>query len=168
MRKSAIMEAGGFDSGLRSAHAQGCEDLLLYFRIAERHEFALVPEHLTGYRRHPETMSEDALQMLRSYHLVTREMHRKHPEYAEEIRLGEADLADWLMRKALRKLRLNTAVAIFTHIARTDLRYSLARFLPGLFARGGRKLLATQRRGSGKQTPPAFHIGSPGNVEAGS
>jgi glycosyltransferase involved in cell wall biosynthesis/peptidoglycan/xylan/chitin deacetylase (PgdA/CDA1 family) len=168
MRKSAIVEAGGFDSGLRSAHAQGCEDLLLYFRIAERHDFALVPEHLTGYRRHPETMSEDALQMLRSYHLVTREMYRKYPVYADEIRLGEADLADWLMRKALRKLRLNTAVAIFTHIARTDLRYSLAKFLPGLFARGGRKLLATQRRGAGKQTPPAFQIGSPGNVEAGS
>jgi glycosyltransferase involved in cell wall biosynthesis/peptidoglycan/xylan/chitin deacetylase (PgdA/CDA1 family)/SAM-dependent methyltransferase len=168
MRKSAIQEAGGFEPGLRSAHAQGCEDLLLYFRIAERHEFAVVPEHLTGYRRHSATMSEDSLQMLRSYHLVTREMHRKHPEYAEEIRLGEADLADWLIRKALRNLRLDTAIAIFAHIARTDLRYIVAKFIPGLFLRAGRILFGTPRIGAGSQMPPTFQIGSPGNVEVGS
>ncbi|HEX4637311.1 MAG TPA: glycosyltransferase, partial [Rhizomicrobium sp.] len=34
LRKSAVLEAGGFESGLRAAHAQGCEDLLLYFRIS--------------------------------------------------------------------------------------------------------------------------------------
>ena len=168
MRKSAVLEAGGFDSGLRSAHAQGCEDLLLYFRIAERHEFAVVPEHLTGYRRHPETMSEDALQMLRSYHLVTKEMYRKYPEYAEEIRLGEADLADWLMRKALRKFRLDTASAILAQIAQEDLRYCLAKFLPGMFARGGKKLLGPTRSAADPQKSPTFRIGSPGNVEAGS
>ena len=168
IRKAAILEAGGFESGLRSAGAQGCEDLLLYFRIAERHEFAVVPGHLTGYRRHSETMSEDALQMLRSYHLVTREMHRKHPEYAREIRLGEADLADWLMRKALRKFRLDTATTIFAHIARTDLRFSLASFLPAIFARGGKVLLGGPQTGTGQQRSPTFEIGSPGNVEAGS
>ena len=168
MRKSAILEAGGFDPGLRSAQAQGCEDLLLYFRIAERHDFAVVPEHLTGYRRHPETMSEDALQMLRSYHLVTEEMCRKYPDYAEEIRLGEADLADWLMRKALRKFRLDTASAILAHIAREDLRYCLAKFVPGMFARGGKKLLGAARSGTDPRNSSTFRIGSPGNVEAGS
>jgi glycosyltransferase involved in cell wall biosynthesis/peptidoglycan/xylan/chitin deacetylase (PgdA/CDA1 family) len=168
MRKSAILEAGGYDSGLRSAHAQGCEDLLLYFRIAERHEFSVVPEHLTGYRRHSQTMSEDALQMLKSYHLVTKEMQRKYPEYAEEISHGEADLADWLMRRALRKFRLDTATAIFAHIARADLRYSLARFLPGLFARGGRILLGSPRTGTSPQGISTFPIDSRGNVEAGS
>jgi hypothetical protein len=168
MRKSAILEAGGYDSGLRLAHAQGCEDLLLYFRIAERHEFAVVPEHLTGYRRHSQTMSEDALQMLKSYHLVTEEMHRKYPEYAEEISHGEADLADWLMRRALRKFRLDTAIAIFAHIARCDLRYSLAKFLPGIFARGGRILLGSPRTSAGPQASSTFPLESRGNVEAGS
>jgi glycosyltransferase involved in cell wall biosynthesis/peptidoglycan/xylan/chitin deacetylase (PgdA/CDA1 family) len=168
MRKSAILDAGGFEPGLRAANAQGCEDLLLYFRIAERHEFAVVPEHLTGYRRHSATMSEDSLQMLRSYHLVTKEMYRKYPEYAQEIRLGETDLADWLIRKALRNFRLDTAIAICAHIARTDLRYGLAKFVLGLLLRGWRILLGTPRTGAVSQMPPTFYIGSPGDVEVGS
>src|SRR5207253_768829 len=83
-----VLEAGGFESGLRAVHAQGCEDLLRYFRISERYDFAVVPEYLTGYRRHPETMSEDSLQMLWSYQLVTKEMYRKYPQYAEVIQGG--------------------------------------------------------------------------------
>lgn len=168
MRKSAILEAGGFESGLRAARAQGCEDLLLYFRIAERHEFAVVPEHLTGYRRHAETMSEDSLQMLRSYHLVAEEMYRKCPEYAEDIRLGEADLADWLIRKALRNFRFDKAIAIFFHLARTAPKYSMASFLPGLVLRGGRTLFGTPQTSAEPQPPLMFSIGSPGNVEVGS
>jgi hypothetical protein len=161
MRKAAVLEAGGFDSGLRAAHAQGCEDLLLYFRISERHEFAVVPEHLTGYRRHPETMSEDSLQMLRSYQLVTHEMYRKYPAYAEEIRGGEIDLADWLIRKALRKFRFIAAAAIFTHIARSDLRFSLAGFLPALLRRARKKLSAGPQQGQFPQSSPVFPIGAP-------
>ena len=168
MRKSAILEAGGFEPGLRAARAQGCEDLLLYFRIAERHEFAVVPEHLTGYRRHAETMSEDSLQMLRSYHLVAREMCRKYPEYAEDIRLGEADLADWLIRKALRNFRLDKAIAIFFHIARAAPKCSMASVLPGLVLRGGRTLFGTPQTSAKPQQPLMFCIGSPGNVEVGS
>jgi glycosyltransferase involved in cell wall biosynthesis/SAM-dependent methyltransferase len=165
MRKSAILEAGGFEPGLRAARAQGCEDLLLYFRISERHEFAVVPEHLTGYRRHAETMSEDSLQMLRSYHLVAKEMCRKHPEYGADIRLGEADLAAWLIRKALRNFRLDKAIAIFFHIARAAPKYSMASVLPGLVLRGARTLFATPQTGAAQQQPSMFSIGSPGNAE---
>ncbi len=164
MRKSAILEAGGFEPGLRAAHAQGCEDLLLYFRIAEKHEFAVVAEHLTGYRWHAETMSEDSLQMLRSYHLVTEEMYRKYPEYAEEIHSGETDLADWQIRKALRKFRFDSALAIFIHIARSDLTFGLAAFLPGLVFRASRKLFGAPRTSRKSPMPLPFHIGSSSEV----
>jgi len=50
MRKNAIQEAGGYDSSLRARSAEGLEDWLLYFRISTRHQFAVVAEHLTGYR----------------------------------------------------------------------------------------------------------------------
>jgi len=164
MRKQAILEAGGFESSLRAAHAQGCEDLLLYFRISERHEFAVVPEHLTGYRRHAETMSEDSLQMLRSYQLVTQEMYRKYPQYAEEIHAGETDLADWLIRRALRRLRLGAAIGIFIHIARSDVKFGLAAFLPGLLLRAGRKLFSDPPPDQTSPGPSTFHIGSPSEV----
>ena len=138
LRRSAILEAGGFDPGLRK-HAQDARTVT-YFRISERHEFALVPEHLTGYRRHPETMSEDSLQMLRSYQLRPWGPPGKYPAYAEEIRGGEIDLADWLIRKALRKFHFAAAAAIFTHIARSDLKFSVAGFLPALLRRARKKL----------------------------
>ena len=168
MRKSAILEAGGFESGLRAARAQGCEDALLYFRISERHEFAVVQEHLTGYRRHHEAMSEDSLQMLRSYHIVTAEMRRKYPEYTEVIRLGEADLADWQMYKALRRFRFGEAFAVFFHIARTNRWYGLAKILPSLLLRSAKVLLSASRTGGESQMLPTFHIGSAGSVEVGS
>jgi glycosyltransferase involved in cell wall biosynthesis/peptidoglycan/xylan/chitin deacetylase (PgdA/CDA1 family)/SAM-dependent methyltransferase len=168
MRKSAILEAGGFDPGLRSAHAQGCEDLLLYFRISERHEFAVVPEHLTGYRRHADAMSEDALQMLRSYRLVAEEMSQKYPEYLADIRFGEANLADWLIRKALRKCRFGLAAEIFSHIAHTDLRFSLATFLPGVLMRGGLMLVRPARTGPKPIASLTFGIGSPTDLKVSS
>jgi glycosyltransferase involved in cell wall biosynthesis/peptidoglycan/xylan/chitin deacetylase (PgdA/CDA1 family) len=163
MRKQAVLEAGGFEPGLRAQHGQGCEDLLLYFRIAERHEFAVVPEHLTGYRRHRENMSENSLQMLRSHHLVTEEMHRKYPEYAGEIHAGEIDLVAWLIRRALRQFRIVSALNIFIHIAPSDMKFILAVFTPSLFLRAWRKWRDAPMV---RQKPQllSFHIGSPNKV----
>lgn len=163
MRKRAVLEAGGFEPGLRARHAQGCEDLLLYFRIAERHEFAVVPEHLTGYRRHRENMSEHSLQMLRSHHLVTEEMYRKYPEYAGEIHASEVDLVDWLIRRALRKLRIDSALNIFLHIAPSDRKFILAVFTPSLFLRAWRKWRDAPMVHQKPQLL-SFHIGSPNKV----
>ena len=39
IRRQALVEAGGFDSGLRDAGIHGCEDLLVYHRIAEAVSF---------------------------------------------------------------------------------------------------------------------------------
>jgi len=165
MRKQAVLEAGGFEPGLRARQAEGCEDLLLYFRIAERHEFAVVPEHLTGYRRHRENMSENSLQMLRSYHLVAREMYRKYPQYAGEIHAGEVDLVAWLIRRALRQFRIGSALNIFIHIARSDMKFILAVFTPSLFLQTWRKWRDAP---TVKQKPPlpTFHIGTPTKVSS--
>ena len=59
MRRQIVLECGGYDPTLRARGAQGCEDLQLYLKIAERYEFGLVKEHLTGYRRLPGNMSSD-------------------------------------------------------------------------------------------------------------
>jgi glycosyltransferase involved in cell wall biosynthesis len=165
MRKRAVQQAGGFEPGLRAQHAQGCEDFLLYFRIAERHEFAVVPEHLTGYRQHRKNMSEDSLQMLRSYHLVTEEMYQKYPEYSGEIHAGEVDLVDWLIRRSLRRFSIGSALNIFMHLARSDMKFVLAVFTPNLLLRAWRKW----RDAPMVHQKPAllsFHIGSPNKVES--
>ncbi|MEO6256536.1 MAG: glycosyltransferase [Sphingomicrobium sp.] len=60
--RAAVAEAGGYDESLR-----GCEDYKLWFRIAERHRFALVREFLVGYRDRPDSLSSDFDVMLEAH-----------------------------------------------------------------------------------------------------
>lgn len=101
IRKSAVLEAGGFDPSLRERGAQGCEDWHLYFALAERWHFALVPDHLTGYRQVAGAMSGDVEQMLRSDALVRSEMLRRHPEYREQLDWGRRSYVHWLLKREL-------------------------------------------------------------------
>jgi glycosyltransferase involved in cell wall biosynthesis len=70
MRRSAVVDVGGYDSTLRDRGAQGCEDWDLYFKLAERWDFEGVPEFLVRYRKPIASMSQDDQQMARSHELV--------------------------------------------------------------------------------------------------
>lgn len=70
LRKDAALAVGGYDTTLREAAAQGCEDYLLQLRIATRYRFGCVPEYLVGYRQLPGSMSSDTWQMRRSHQLM--------------------------------------------------------------------------------------------------
>jgi glycosyltransferase involved in cell wall biosynthesis len=115
IRRQALVEAGGFDSRLREAGVHGCEDMLIYHRIARRFHFGLVPEHLTGYRAASAKMSSDRPRMLQSFKMVANEMKLSHPESADKVDrgarkylcflIGEA-LGAWNFRQALRLLSL--------------------------------------------------------------
>jgi len=85
MRRAAFEKAGGYDPTLRARKAQGAEDLLMCFRVAEHAGFAVVPRYLVGYRATPGNMSSDSLQMFRSTELVLDEYRRKYPEHAGDI-----------------------------------------------------------------------------------
>ena len=100
MLKSVVLEAGGYDPGLRAQGAQGCEDLKLYIAIAEKYHYAVAPHYLAGYRETPQSMSSDGMRMLRSYDLVMQPMAQRHPEYAAEFRQGRIYLTQWLLEKA--------------------------------------------------------------------
>jgi glycosyltransferase involved in cell wall biosynthesis len=103
LRRECLEAAGGFDSGLRGAGAQGCEDLKLYLAVAERWEFALVPAFLVGYRRSPGTMSRQVERMRRSHALVLAEAARRHPELPRRLLRWSRALADlWLAETCVR------------------------------------------------------------------
>jgi hypothetical protein len=93
-------------------------------------------------------------------------MYRKYPGYAEDIYRGEIDLADWLIRKALRKFRFAAAAAIFAHIARSDLKFGLTGFLPALLRRVGKKMRGGPQPDTLPQSPTSFPTRAPS--EAGS
>jgi glycosyltransferase involved in cell wall biosynthesis len=101
VRRQAFIDAGGFDEGFRAAGAEGCEDFLLWCRVAERHRFAVVPEHLIGYRCGPESMSTDRPRMLRSWLLVHDAMLARHPDQSAALRHGVRHYGGYLAREAL-------------------------------------------------------------------
>jgi glycosyltransferase involved in cell wall biosynthesis len=111
IRRAVLAALGGYDFSLRARHAEGCEDLLLYLRIAERYEFALVPERLTGYRQTPANMSSDPTRMLRSWRLVAAEMRSRHPQHRRAVEQGVTFYVAWLLARAIRSRRAS-------HVAR--------------------------------------------------
>lgn len=101
VRRQALIDASGFESGLWRAGAQGCEDILFYARVAERHSFAVVPDYLVGYRYLPDNMSSDMCRMLRSWQMVVEEMGDRHADKAAILAEGLTNYADWLGRRAV-------------------------------------------------------------------
>jgi glycosyltransferase involved in cell wall biosynthesis len=100
VRRQALVDARGFESGLRAAGAEGCEDYLLACRVAERFHFAVAPEHLVGYRDLPQNMSSNRPRMLRSWMLVFDEMLDRHPSRKDVLNDGLRQYSGWLARDA--------------------------------------------------------------------
>lgn len=65
--RAALLAVGGYDERLRQLGAEGCEDLLVQFRLARHHPVAVVPEYLVGYRLTSGAMSGDPDRMSRSW-----------------------------------------------------------------------------------------------------
>jgi glycosyltransferase involved in cell wall biosynthesis len=112
MRRTAVVECGGYDPSLRARGGQGCEDLMLYILLAERYHFALVREHLTGYRRRQGSMSTNFLTMLRSRSLVDQRLRRLYPQHHRYIRLGFARMCHWLFWNALKERNYGSAARL--------------------------------------------------------
>lgn len=170
MRRAAVLEAGGYSTGLRARDAQGCEDLLLYCRMAARHRFAVVPDFLTGYRQGHETMSRDLMRMRRSWHLVATELRQSHPGLWADIAAGEKFATLWLLRRALWARRLGDAAALTRGAAGqmpVRLAYEIAAAATGmacnLATRPFRWIARTSRRGGLPAPAPHFlaDAGSP-------
>jgi glycosyltransferase involved in cell wall biosynthesis len=83
IRRPILEAIGGWDTSLRAANAQGCEDWLLYLKIAERSRVVFTPAFLVGYRQLPRAMSRNVLQMSRSYRMTMAQARSAHPEIAK-------------------------------------------------------------------------------------
>ncbi len=100
MRRDAVLAVGGYDPSLRARQAEGCEDYRLYLQLAERHRFALVRAHLTGYRQTAAAMSGDFRRMLRSFDIVTAEVRARHPERAADLAVARTAFLRWSLERA--------------------------------------------------------------------
>jgi hypothetical protein len=164
--KAAAIDVGGFDPSLRARRAQGCEDYQFCLRVAERHRFSVVPEHLTGYRQTSANMSRDLLRMRRSWTLVADEMRRRHPHLEKSIGLGTTNFTAWLLGRAIEMRQLRLITLLGALLVSRDLGLA-ARTLVVWPCRGlARRLhnaLRTRKRGSRPMPAelPRFVIGDP-------
>ena len=129
MRKSAVFAAGGYDASLRARSAQGCEDFLLYFRMARLGRFAVVPEYLTMYRESPGSMSSNVRQMLRSMQIVNDEICREYPSMAPRRRANLTHYMVWLYRRALTCGQPRDALFVVAQLARLNPRRAIGALL---------------------------------------
>ncbi len=120
VRRQALIDARGFESGLRTAGAQGCEDLLFYCRVAEQHDFAVVPDYLVGYRYLPDNMSSNLPRMLQSWMLVKEEMEERHAVRRAALAVGLRNYSAWLLFKALTIGRLDYFLSVLWLLVRRE------------------------------------------------
>ena len=136
LRKSAIIEAGGYEERLRRRGVEGCEDILLQLRIARDRPIAVMPEYLIGYRQRPDAMSANHERMYHSW-LCAFEIFRNEcgdvprQVYAWNIGMRCFDLA---MSKG-RQRQISALIGLSVKAAYLDpvrtffqFRYRLARF----------------------------------------
>lgn len=120
VRREALIHAGGFDRRLRDAGAEGCEDLLVYYRIAERYHFAVVPEPLVGYRHLPNSMSSNRTSMLRSWLMIFNEMISQHPEHSHALKSGFSAYRRWIVKDVLSNTGLRELWSLLLSLLRSN------------------------------------------------
>lgn len=165
IRRAALEKAGGFDSSLHERGAQGCEDFSLYFRIAERYRFALVPEPLTGYRDLAGNMSSDMMRMVRSFDLVGKEMLSRHPGHRRAINRGQNGFMLWSLITAAERGDISSVRKLMGEMGRrapVHLAAALPYRLPRALIRGVRLRLIGKRRRRKDYRPRRFMIGRDG------
>ena len=101
VRREALIDANGFDSGLRAAGAEGCEDWLMLCRVAEKYHYAVAPEYLIGYRYLPQNMSSNRPRMLRSWMLAHDRMLARQPGHGAALKKGVRNYGGWLVQDAM-------------------------------------------------------------------
>lgn len=109
VRRDLLVAAGGYDSSLHDRDAQGCEDHLLYFQLAQNHRFGFVPRALLGYRHAPGAMSGNAERMIRSHEFCLAAFAEVDGQSAAISDHARSAFALWLLGRAVEQGDIMTA-----------------------------------------------------------
>lgn len=145
-RKNIAVAMGGYDTSLRAAGLQGCEDWLLQMLMSVDYEVAHVPEYLIGYRKVPGAMSADTNRMWRS-RIMAAEMLARHAPPSAEGFLESAKLS-FSMRLALQSLRKTGPRQIVETVSTQLLRGLTGQVIDELMEAVARKHRAGTRNGT--------------------
>jgi len=109
VRRDFFMAVGGFDGSVDNSWA--AEDTTLFARCLSQVPFGVVPEVLMFYRRHPESISANAITWLRKTVRVWEYMIENYPQvqpYREELLVGLEELREeiWQCERYARRQKL--------------------------------------------------------------
>jgi glycosyltransferase involved in cell wall biosynthesis len=140
MPRDVVLAVGGYDESLHQRGIPGCEDLKLYWLIAERYRFVCVQDYLTGYRLRGDSMSNNLPRMMASFEAVTGPLLERRPDLAAQFHRGRNEILRWLTIRALRAAAWDRAAEFLIANWKHDRSATLA-FLPRLPAHFARLAL---------------------------
>jgi glycosyltransferase involved in cell wall biosynthesis len=97
-RRETLLEAGGYDPGLKQRGALGGEDWKLSLLLTARHPAVVNPRFLVGYRRTTRSLSADPSNQTKSLLLVLGDIRRRFPQVpARHFWAARTDFLIWLL-----------------------------------------------------------------------
>jgi len=135
-RRHHLEQVGGYDVTLRERDAEGCEDLDLALKVAERSHLAVVPSVLVGYRRSRGAMSTRTDRMWRSHRFVIESARQRRPTLSPAIvRRSRNQLALHLAGVSFWSGGYSHALGWGLRALRSSLAFQVLPHLIGFFAR---------------------------------
>jgi glycosyltransferase involved in cell wall biosynthesis len=150
MRTALVRAAGGYDSSLRARGGEGCEDWKLALELAQRSQFAVVTQPLTGYRLSTTNMSNRVVQMVRSAELVAHDFSALHPQYTQILSLHVLNRTFCGLARSIRRRRWKDAKWLAQRTTCFGTRAGLTAFCDFVFqelVRNSQRVLRVAKRG---------------------
>ena len=145
VRRDLLVEAGGFDTALRSA-----TDCDMWLRLSFKTTMIGIDEPLLLVRAHPDNLSADKTLNAKMWIAILAKLEREHPDWVREnrfafrralgkerLRLGRESLAAWdgsAEGLAAARAALSSSVKTFPFFARAWLYLGWSRVAPGRYA----------------------------------
>lgn len=120
IRRADALACGGYDPSFRDRGEQGCEDLDIYLKLAERGLVGAVSKPDVGYREISVSMSSDTGQMLRGFDAVTAPFAERYAFGRTSVASGRIWLAMWLALRAWNFGRRDAALQLLSTAFRSD------------------------------------------------
>lgn len=157
VRRDVALAVGGFDASYAARGSGGCEDKDFQFRLLANHRVELVPEYLTGYRKHDKAMSRNIIAMSRGAVEVI-EKYVEDPRVGRRLRQAAlVSVYSYAWRKQFSAGHFSESMHGLISLFSVSPIYALQQVAIFVMAAGGRKARSVLGLRGDLGHPPPFH-----------
>jgi len=125
VRRSAFLDVGGCDETLVCDGLHAGDETKLHLALAERFDFGLVREELTGYRLRRGSGSESYHRMAEVHRQAVEPFRLAYPQYAPLMDLQRKEMLQWFASRALNNRDPRGVIEMILRIGRRDPLFAL-------------------------------------------